>query len=144
MSSFSVFHFWLKRFDQFSSLILRDYDSVCVMFVSRLCGPKVVWVPVRKRRAKAAPFQTPLTRPSPTGTPLWSHEQPQHSQPDISIGNSQRKSVKRPRNRPRKSSTRFTWVTLAEVNMVFDKWTCFELSVLDEHISFHSGAFVCE
>lgn len=31
--------------------------------VSRLCCPKAVWVPVRKRRAKAAPIQTSFPEP---------------------------------------------------------------------------------
>lgn len=72
-------------------------DCVCVMLVSRLCGPKAVWVPVRKRRAKAAPFQTALTRPSPAGSQR-SHEQPQRSQTHTSIGNSQRKYGKTPQS----------------------------------------------
>lgn len=32
-------------------------------FVSRLCCPKAVWVPVRKRRAKATPIQTSFPEP---------------------------------------------------------------------------------
>lgn len=43
--------------------------SVCLMFVSRLCCPKAVWVPVRKRRAKATPFQNPAHQAIPSRDP---------------------------------------------------------------------------
>ena len=63
--------------------------SVCV---SRLCCPKAVWVPVRKRRAKAAPIQPSFPEPLQQRLPLWSHEQPQTDYWRRGIGYSQRKS----------------------------------------------------
>ena len=37
------------------------------VFFSRLCCPKAVWVPVRKRRAKATPIQTSFQEPPQPG-----------------------------------------------------------------------------
>lgn len=122
------FYIWLQMFcRQFSVCVLGCLYTFwlhfifsgswrCLMFwisiltwtnpvsvsVSRLCCPKAAWVPVRKRRAKAAPIQTSFPEPPQQRLQLWSHEQFQLAQPDHrrrGVGYSQCKST-RPHREP--------------------------------------------